>query len=79
MKVRLGYPDRILVVEGDTVYLFKKRLYSAPLEEVVKEVRDGDALLPPAMREVAVDIVSALDSLQKARVYKEGAIRIAMA
>jgi len=61
MKVRLGYPDRLLVVDGKTVYVFKKRLYSAPLEEIKKWVRGEEALLPPALREVAVDVVNTLE------------------
>jgi hypothetical protein len=78
MKVRLGYPDRLLVVDGKTVYLFKKRLYSAPLEEIVKWVHGEEALLPPVLREVAADIVSALDSLQRMRVYSGGTTKAAV-
>jgi hypothetical protein len=78
MKARLGYPDRLLVVDGKTVYLFKKRLYTAPLEEIMKWVRGEEALLPPAMREVAVDVVNALESLQKTRVYSSGTPKAAL-
>lgn len=53
MVLRLGYPDRIVEVSDDRVYVFKGRLFSAPLEEVIKHYTTGDALLPPALREVA--------------------------
>ncbi|NJF25406.1 hypothetical protein [Thermococcus sp. Bubb.Bath] len=78
MRVRLGYPDRLLVVDGKTVYLFKKRLYSAPLEEITKWVRGEEALLPPVMREVAIDVVNALELLQKTRVYSSGTPKAAV-
>ena len=78
MKVRLGYPDRLLVVDGKTVYLFKKRLHSAPLEEIEKWVRGEEALLPPALREVATDVINALEFLQKPRNCSSRAPRAAV-
>ncbi|WP_297495871.1 hypothetical protein [Thermococcus sp.] len=60
MKVRLGYPDRVVEVDGDTVRVFKGRLVSAPLREVVRYYRGEDAILPPLVREVSRDVVAAL-------------------
>ncbi|WP_297521112.1 hypothetical protein [Thermococcus sp.] len=54
MKVRLGYPDRIVEVDEHRVYVFKgKRLFSAPLDEVLGYILKGDGLLPPAVKEVS--------------------------
>ncbi len=78
MKVRLGYPDRLLVVDGKTIYLFKKRLYSAPLEEIKKWVCGKEALLPPALKEVAADVVNVLESLQKPGNYDSGVSKAAV-
>ena len=60
MGVRLGYPDRIVEVDGERVYVFKGRLVSAPLQEVVRHYRGEEALLPPPVREVSRDIVAAI-------------------
>ncbi|ASJ07478.1 hypothetical protein [Thermococcus pacificus] len=60
MKVRLGYPDRIVEVDGEAVYVFRGRLVSAPLKEVVRYYRGEDALLPPAIREISRDVVAAI-------------------
>ncbi|NJE02639.1 hypothetical protein [Thermococcus sp. MV11] len=60
MKIRLGYPDRIVEVKDRTVYVFKGRLVSAPLNELVSYYLKGDGLLPPAIREVARDVVDVL-------------------
>ncbi|AEK73945.1 hypothetical protein E3E38_00575 [Thermococcus sp. 18S1] len=60
MKVRLGYPDRIVEVDDRTVRVFRGRLVSAPLSEVVSYYLRGDGLLPPAVREIARDIVAVL-------------------
>ncbi|ASI98975.1 hypothetical protein [Thermococcus celer] len=60
MKLRLGYPDRIVEVDGETVRVFKGRLVSAPLDEVVKYYLSGNGLIPPAVREVVSDVIRAL-------------------
>ncbi len=60
MKVRLGYPDRIVEVDDKTVHVFKGRLVSAPLSEVVNYYVRGEGLLPPAIKDVAADVVRAL-------------------
>ncbi|ASJ12909.1 hypothetical protein [Thermococcus thioreducens] len=60
MKLRLGYPDRIVEVDGKVVRVFKGRLVSAPLSEVVGYYLKGEGLLPPAVRDVVPDIVRAL-------------------
>ena len=60
MKVKLGYPDRIVEIDGDRVYVFKRRLFSAPLDEVVEYARGGEALIPPAVREVPREVFEVL-------------------
>ena len=57
MKVKLGYPDRVVEISGKMVYLFKKRLYSAPLEEVLNYYLRGEGLLAPPLRRIAPDVV----------------------
>jgi len=60
MRVKLGYPDRIVEISDKTVYLFKGRLYSAPLEEVVSYYLRGEGLLPTPLKSVAQDVMRAL-------------------
>ncbi|ASJ09561.1 hypothetical protein A3L11_10090 [Thermococcus siculi] len=67
MKVRLGYPDRIVEVDEKMVHVFKGRLVSAPLSEVVNYYVRGDGLLPPAIKEVAADVVRALINAEELR------------
>jgi len=81
MKLRLGYPDRIVEVDGKRVLVFKGRLFSVPLDEVVIHHRWGNGLLPPAVREVAEDIVYALlrtgkleDGMVPAEMSGQGAV-----
>ena len=56
MIVRLGYKDKLVYVESGRVYLFKGKLYSAPLEEVIRAAYSEDALVPPDIREIAHDL-----------------------
>ena len=51
MRVRLGYPDRIVEVDDRVVRVFKRRLVSAPLSEVLEYYTNGSAVLPPAVKE----------------------------
>lgn len=60
MKVKLGYPDRIVEVRDKEVYVFKRRLVSAPLDELVSYYLRGEGVLPPAIREVARDVINVL-------------------
>ncbi|NJE62413.1 hypothetical protein [Thermococcus sp. 21S7] len=60
MKVRLGYPDRIVEVDNGVVRVFKSRLVSAPISEVVGYYLRGDGLLPPAVKEIVPDVVRVL-------------------
>lgn len=57
MKVKLGYPDRIVEFDGKRVYVFKGRLFSAPLEKVISYYLHGDEPLAPAIRSVVSDVV----------------------
>jgi hypothetical protein len=60
MRVRLGYPDRIVEVTDGRVYLFNGRLLSAPIEEVLNHYTKGEGLLHPELREVVPDVVRLL-------------------
>ncbi len=60
MGVKLGYRDRVVEISGKMVYLFKKKLYSAPLEEVVNYYLRGEGLLAPPLKAVAADVVRAV-------------------
>ncbi|NJE04859.1 hypothetical protein E3E36_01565 [Thermococcus sp. M36] len=60
MRVKLGYPDRIVEIDGDTVRVFKGRLVSAPLSEVVSYYLKGEGLLSPLIKDVAGDVVRVL-------------------
>jgi len=60
MKIRLGYPDKIVEVDDKAVHVFDGKLVSAPLNEVVGYYLKGDGLLPPAVREVVPDIIGVL-------------------
>ncbi|MCD6372517.1 MAG: hypothetical protein J7L37_03060 [Thermococcus sp.] len=60
MRLKLGYPDKVVEVSGGRVYLFKKKLYSAPLEEVVNYYLKGEGLLAPPLRTVAADVARAI-------------------
>ena len=67
MKLKLGYPDRIVEIDGRTVHVFKRRLTSAPLVEVVSYYTSGEGILPPVIREIAADIVRALLNTKELR------------
>jgi len=67
MRLRLGYPDRIVEIDGALVRVFKGKLVSAPLSEVVTYHLKGEGLLPPAVREVVPDIIKALLSTGELR------------
>ncbi|ACJ16549.1 hypothetical protein, conserved [Thermococcus onnurineus NA1] len=60
MKVRLGYPDRIVEVDDKAVHVFNGKLVSAPLSEVVKYYLKGEGLLPPSVKAVVPDIIRVL-------------------
>ena len=57
MRFKMAYHDKIVEVSDKVVYLFKGRLYSAPLEEVVNYYLRGEGLLAPPLKAVAADIV----------------------
>jgi len=67
MRVKLGYPDKIVEISGKMVYLFKERLYSAPLEEIVNYYLRGDGLLAPPLKSVAQDVVRVLMDSEDAK------------
>ncbi|AJC71140.1 hypothetical protein X802_02310 [Thermococcus guaymasensis DSM 11113] len=65
MVVRLGYKDKLVYVENSRVYLFKGRLYSAPLEEALRAAYSEDALVPPEIREIAPDLAEVLGTVPR--------------
>ncbi|ASJ01788.1 hypothetical protein A3L09_00180 [Thermococcus profundus] len=77
MTVRVAYPDGFLVVEGSRVYLFRKRLYSAPLEEILRAAHGDDSLLHPALKEVSRDVAALVERglLQPSFEYFGGVLR----
>lgn len=64
MKLRLAYPHRLVEVDSKTVYVFRNKLLSAPIEEVVNYYLGRDALLPEELKEVAHDVVRAILDVQ---------------
>ena len=60
MKLRLAYPHRLVEVDNKTVYVFRNRLLSAPIEEVVNYYLGRDAILPEELKAVAQDVVRAI-------------------
>lgn len=57
MRAKLGYKDKLVEIAGSEVLVFDGKLYTAPLEEVVRYYLHGPAVLPPAVREVSNDVV----------------------
>jgi hypothetical protein len=62
MKVKLGYVNRVVELDDETVYVFDGKLYSAPIKEVVGYYLRGTGLLPESIRTVAGDIARFLMS-----------------
>ena len=60
MRVRLGYPDRVVEVADGRVYLFNGKLRSAPLEEVLNHYTKGEGLLHPDLKEIVPDVMRVL-------------------
>ncbi|WP_461864744.1 hypothetical protein [Thermococcus sp.] len=60
MKLRLAYPQKLVEVDNKRVYVFRSKLFSAPLEEVVNYYLGRDALLPAEIKAVAHDIIRAI-------------------
>jgi len=67
MVVRLAYPDRVVIVEGDEVLVFDGRLHSAPLRDVMRSARGSPIPLPPEVKEVAGDVVRVLNGHSRVR------------
>ncbi|WP_297535951.1 hypothetical protein [Thermococcus sp.] len=60
MKVKLGYKDKLVEMEGGWIYVFNGRLYSAPIAEVVGYYTKGQGIVPGPIREIAGDIIRVL-------------------
>ncbi|WP_157626160.1 hypothetical protein [Thermococcus zilligii] len=59
--IRLGYPDRIVEIRENRVYLFKKRLYSADVSDVIRAMYDPTFPIPRVFLEVAEDVAQVLE------------------
>ncbi|ASJ00203.1 hypothetical protein A3K92_01250 [Thermococcus gorgonarius] len=59
--IRLGYPDRIVEIRGDRVYLFKRKLYSADVSDVIRARYDPTFPIPAVFLEVAEDVARVLE------------------
>ncbi|NJE07911.1 hypothetical protein E3E31_05145 [Thermococcus sp. M39] len=57
MKVKLAYPNYIVEVTENEVYLFNGKLVSAPLDEVLYYAYGKDAVLPEELKKVAHDVL----------------------
>jgi len=57
MRAKLGYENRVVEIGEGEVLVFDGRLYTAPLEEVIKHYLSGSGVLPPAVRDVSSDVV----------------------
>ncbi|MFA4645925.1 hypothetical protein P8X24_01410 [Pyrococcus kukulkanii] len=64
MKVRLAYPDKLVIVEGGRVVVFSGKLVEGELEEVLSYAESGQGVIPDELREVASDIKRAVDIMR---------------
>jgi len=62
MRVKLGYKNKLVELDGETVYVFDGKLYSAPIREVVGYYVKGTGVLPESVRAVAADVARFLMS-----------------
>ena len=60
MRVKLGYLGRLVEIRDDIVYVFDGKLYSAPLEELVRYYLTGFGVIPKPLRMVSGDVVRVL-------------------
>ncbi|WP_297512729.1 hypothetical protein [Thermococcus sp.] len=60
MRTKLGYEDKLVEIYENEVVVFDGKLYTAPLEEVIKHYLSGSGVLPPAIRDVANDVIRLL-------------------
>ncbi|WP_099211621.1 hypothetical protein [Thermococcus henrietii] len=60
MRTKLGYEDKLVEINGGEVLVFAGKLYTAPLEEVVKYYLSGSGVLPSAIRDVSHDVIRLL-------------------
>ncbi|AHL22629.1 MULTISPECIES: hypothetical protein [Thermococcus] len=60
MRTKLGYEDKLVEIAENEVVVFDGKLYTAPLEEVIKHYLSGSGVLPPAIRDVTNDVIRLL-------------------
>lgn len=73
MGIKLGYNGLLVEIEDNTVYVFEGKLYSAPLDELVRYYLTGFGVLPKPLRKVSKDVVRVL---LRTRDYKGFSVRI---
>ncbi|MFA4639531.1 hypothetical protein [Pyrococcus kukulkanii] len=64
MKVRLAYPDKLVIVEEDRVIMFNGKLIEGELDEVLSYAESGQGVIPDELKKVAVDIKRAVDVMR---------------
>ncbi|ASJ16391.1 hypothetical protein A3L04_04530 [Thermococcus chitonophagus] len=64
MKIRLAYPDKLVVVEGDKVLVFDGKLVEGELSEVMAYAEGSQAILPEELKKVAMDIKRAIEAMR---------------
>ena len=57
MRAKLGYKNRLVEVSGNKIFVFKGKLYTASIDEVIKYYLSGFGVLPSEIREVSNDVV----------------------
>ncbi|AFK23061.1 hypothetical protein Py04_1489 [Pyrococcus sp. ST04] len=74
MKIRLAYPDAVVVISDDSVLMFKGKLIEASLEEVLSYAESGSGIIPDELKEIALDILRAVESIRRIGEIKERAV-----
>ncbi|MFA4700787.1 hypothetical protein [Pyrococcus kukulkanii] len=64
MKVRLAYPDKLVIVEEDRVIMFNGKLIEGELDEVLSYAEGGQGVIPDELKKVAVDIKRVVDVMR---------------
>ncbi|MFA4661650.1 hypothetical protein [Pyrococcus kukulkanii] len=64
MKVRLAYPDKLVIVEEDRVIMFNGKLIEGELDEVLSYAESGQGVIPDELKKVAVDIKRVVDVMR---------------
>jgi hypothetical protein len=60
MRAKLGYENKIVDITENEVLVFDRKLYTAPLKELIKHYLFRSGVLPPAIRDVSNDVIRLL-------------------